>query len=144
MKMTSKMKTTSKMKMTSKMKTTLKMKTTFGGRRPSVEDDLRWRTTFGGRRLLVEDDPCMLPSPLCGIFSYGLSSKCVVWQTTNKSHNLIYLAFDAKNFYLTQGTFSFVLYNSNSDVALGYLTMANHECRDGRIIDHVPGHRSWK
>ena len=29
--------------------------------------------TFGGRRLLVEDDPCMLPSPLCGIFSYTLT-----------------------------------------------------------------------
>ena len=54
-------------------------KTTFSGRRLSVEDDLRWKvtmveddlrwkTTFGGRRLLVEDDPCMLPSPLCGIF----------------------------------------------------------------------------
>ena len=35
---------------------------------PLVEDDLQWKTTFGGRHLLVEDDPCMLPSPLCGIF----------------------------------------------------------------------------
>ena len=34
-----------------------------------MEDDLRWKTTFGGRRLLVEDNPCMLPSPLCGIFN---------------------------------------------------------------------------
>ena len=33
-----------------------------------VEDDLWRKTTFGGRQLLVEDDPCMLPSPLCGIF----------------------------------------------------------------------------
>ena len=33
-----------------------------------VEDDLQWKTTFGGRLLLLEDDPCMLPSPLCGIF----------------------------------------------------------------------------
>ena len=39
-----------------------------GGRRPLVEDNLKWKTTFVGRRLLVEDDPCMLPSPLCGIF----------------------------------------------------------------------------
>ena len=29
---------------------------------------LWWKTTFGGRQLLVEDDPCMLPSPHCGIF----------------------------------------------------------------------------
>ena len=33
-----------------------------------MEDNLWWKTTFVGRRLLVEDDPCMLPSPLCGIF----------------------------------------------------------------------------
>ena len=39
-----------------------------GGRRPSVEDNLRWKTTFGKSHLLVEDDPCMLPTPLCGIF----------------------------------------------------------------------------
>ena len=43
-------------------------KTTFSGRRPPGEDVFRWKTTFGGRRLLVEEDPCMLPSPLCGIF----------------------------------------------------------------------------
>ena len=29
---------------------------TFGERRPSVEDDLWWKTTFGGRRPLVEDE----------------------------------------------------------------------------------------
>ena len=46
----------------------LRWKTTFGRRRPMVEDNLRRKTTFGERRLLVEDDPCMLPSPLCGIF----------------------------------------------------------------------------
>ena len=67
------------------MEDDLQWKTTFSGRRPSVEDDLqlkttfsgiwhlveynlRWKTTFGGRRLLVKDNPCMLPSPLCGIF----------------------------------------------------------------------------
>ena len=52
----------------------LRWKTTFGGRRPSVEDDLRWKTTFGGRRpsgRRPSVDPCMLPSPLCGIFSKG-------------------------------------------------------------------------
>ena len=32
------------------------MKTTFGGRRPSLEDDLWWRMIFGGRRPLVEDN----------------------------------------------------------------------------------------
>ena len=41
----------------------------FGERRPLVEDDLRWKITFSDRQLLVEDDPCMLSSPLCGIFS---------------------------------------------------------------------------
>ena len=67
---------------------------TFGGRQPSVEDNLRWKTTFGGRQPLVEDshqgktpfggrrpsvegdlpwrttlvDPCMPPSMLCGFF----------------------------------------------------------------------------
>ena len=56
---------------------------TFDGRRPSVEDDLLWKTTFVGRQPIVEDylqwqttfsgrrpslDPCMLPTPLCGIF----------------------------------------------------------------------------
>ena len=66
----------------------LQRKTTFGGRRPLVEDDLwwktplvedglQWKTTFGGRRPMVENDlqwktnfvdPCMLPTPLCGIF----------------------------------------------------------------------------
>ena len=48
----------------------LRWKTTFGGRRPSVEDNFWWKTTFDGR-LLVEDDPCMLPSPLCGIFLHA-------------------------------------------------------------------------
>ena len=58
-------------------------KMNFSGRRPSVEDYLCWKTTFSGRYPLVEDnlwwktalggrqpsvDPCMLPSPLCGIF----------------------------------------------------------------------------
>ena len=51
-------------------------KTTFGGRRPLVEEDLRSKTTFGGRRLLVEDDPCMLPSPLCGIFYFAVPPSC--------------------------------------------------------------------
>ena len=41
----------------------------FGGRQTLVEDDLWWKTSFGGSWILVEDDPCMLPSPLCGIFS---------------------------------------------------------------------------
>ena len=36
-----------------------------------VEDDLRCKTTFSECRPLVEDDPCMLPSPLCGIFLLG-------------------------------------------------------------------------
>ena len=60
-------------------------KTTFGGRQPSVEDDLRWKTIFSGKRPSLEDglqlemtfaerqpsvDPCMLHSPLCGIFFY--------------------------------------------------------------------------
>ena len=31
-------------------------KTTFGGRQPSVEDNLRWKIIFGGRRPSVEDD----------------------------------------------------------------------------------------
>ena len=79
-------------------------KTTFGGRRPSLEDNLRWKMTFGGRRLLLEDnlrwkttycgrrhlveddllwsttfsgrrpslDPYVLPTPLCGIFEFGV------------------------------------------------------------------------
>ena len=33
-----------------------------------MEDDLRCKTTFVGRRRLLDYDPCMLPSPLCGIF----------------------------------------------------------------------------
>ena len=33
-----------------------------------VEDDLLWKTTFSGRQPSVY--PCMLPTPLCGIFSY--------------------------------------------------------------------------
>ena len=41
----------------------LRWKTTIGGRRPSVEDDFWWKTTFGG--------PCMLLTPLCGIFCKG-------------------------------------------------------------------------
>ena len=41
-------------------------KTTLDGRRQLVEDNLSWKMTLGGRRPSV--DPCMLPSPLCGIF----------------------------------------------------------------------------
>ena len=56
---------------------------TFCGRRPLVDEDFRWMMTFGGRQHLVEEDiwwkttfsgrrpsldPCMLPTPLCGIF----------------------------------------------------------------------------
>ena len=41
-------------------------KITFGGRQPSVEYDIRWKTIFSGRQPLV--DPCMLPTPLGGIF----------------------------------------------------------------------------
>ena len=41
--------------------------TTFGGTQPSVDYNLWWKTTFGGR--WPSDDPCMLLSPLCGIFS---------------------------------------------------------------------------
>ena len=37
------------------------------GRRPLVEGNLCGKTTFSGRRPLL--DPCMLPTPLCGIFS---------------------------------------------------------------------------
>ena len=29
---------------------------TFGGRQPSVEDDLQWKKTFGGRQPLMEDN----------------------------------------------------------------------------------------
>ena len=64
-------------------------KTTLDGRRPLMEDDLGWKTTFNGWRPLMEDDlrkkttidgrrpqmekenHCMLPSPLCGTFSWG-------------------------------------------------------------------------
>ena len=28
---------------------------TFGGRRPSMEDNLQWKTTFGGRQTSVEE-----------------------------------------------------------------------------------------
>ena len=42
------------------------VETTLVERQPWVEDDLRWKMNFGGRRPSV--DPCMLPSPLCGIF----------------------------------------------------------------------------
>ena len=48
------------------LKDDLRWKTTFSERRPVVEDDLQWKTTFSGRRPLL--DPCMLPTPLCGIF----------------------------------------------------------------------------
>ena len=41
-------------------------KTTFGGRQHLVEEDLWWKTTFSGRQPSL--DPCMLPTPLCGIF----------------------------------------------------------------------------
>ena len=41
-------------------------KTTFSGGWPLVENNLRWRTTFSGRQPSV--DPCMLLSPLGGIF----------------------------------------------------------------------------
>ena len=34
----------------------LQRKTTFSGRQPSVEDNLWWKTTFGGRRPSVEDN----------------------------------------------------------------------------------------
>ena len=34
-------------------------------RHPLVEDDLRWKMTFSGGRPSL--DPCMLPTPLCGI-----------------------------------------------------------------------------
>ena len=68
----------------------LRRKKTFGGRQPSVEDDLRWKTTFVGGRLMEEDNLqlkitfgrrgpsedlacCLLPNPLCGIFSQNLS-----------------------------------------------------------------------
>ena len=54
----------------------LRQKTTFGGRQPLVEDNLWWKTTFGGRQLLEEDDPCMLPSPLCGIFYFAVPPSC--------------------------------------------------------------------
>ena len=45
----------------------LRRKTTCGGRQHLVEDDLRWSTTFSGRWSSL--DPCMLPTPLCSIFS---------------------------------------------------------------------------
>ena len=37
-------------------KTTFSGKATFGGRQPSMEDDLLWKTTFGGRQPLMEDN----------------------------------------------------------------------------------------
>ena len=59
----------------------------YSGRLPAVEEKLQWKITLGGRRPLVEDnledyqrwkmnisgrrpslDPCMLPTPLRGIF----------------------------------------------------------------------------
>ena len=71
-------------------------KTIFGGRRvsvedhlrwktPLVEDDLWWKTTFTGRQLLVEDDPCMLPSPLCGIFCITNRYLCKVLEIVSVS-----------------------------------------------------------
>ena len=48
------------------MEDDLPWKTTFRGRGPSVEDNIRWKMTFSVRQPLV--DPCILPSPLCGIF----------------------------------------------------------------------------
>ena len=67
-------------------------KTTFGGRQPLVEDDLWWKTAFGGKRLLVEDDPCMLPSPLCGIFICVLCLViCVVFLVDSSNYNWHYL-----------------------------------------------------
>ena len=42
------------------MEDDLSWKTTYGGSQPLEKDDQRWKTTFGG--------PCMLPTPLCGIF----------------------------------------------------------------------------
>ena len=42
-------------------------KTTIVERRPSVVDDLRWKMTLSGRQPSL--DPCMLPTPLSGIFS---------------------------------------------------------------------------
>ena len=47
-----------------------------------VEDDLQWKTTYSGRRLLVEDIPCMLPSPLCGIFVLAVT---LFFAAVNKS-----------------------------------------------------------
>ena len=38
------------------LKTTFSRKTTFGGRLPSVEDNLWWKTTFGGRQPFMEDN----------------------------------------------------------------------------------------
>ena len=81
-------------------------KTNFGGRHPSQEDNLQRKTTFGGRWLLVEDDlwwkmtfigrrpsvdPCMLPTPLCGMFSSKYAT--IV--------NLIYMPIDKKGFCIT-------------------------------------------
>ena len=78
-------------------------KKTYGGRRPLVEDDLLWKTTFSGRRLLVEDDPCMLPSPLWGIFKtrskyyHHIGATCWptvgggVWRGSAKSPSLTLL-----------------------------------------------------
>ena len=60
-------------------------KTTFGGRQLLVEDDLWWKTTFGGRQLLVEDNPCMLPSPLCGIFCITNRYLCKVLEIVSVS-----------------------------------------------------------
>ena len=51
-------------------------KRTFGERRPSLEDDLQWKTTFSGRWPLL--DPCLLPTPLCGIFQISLKFR-IVW-----------------------------------------------------------------
>ena len=83
---------------------------TFSGRLPAVEEKLQWKITLGGRRPLVEDnledyqmkmnisgrrpslDPCMLPTPLRGIFRQraclhmwlcGWVRVCVCLWTTN-------------------------------------------------------------
>ena len=69
-------------------------KTTFSGRQSSVEDNLQWKMTFSGRQSLLEDDrrwkkalggrqplvdPCMLPSPLCGLCKLRLGTFLKHW-----------------------------------------------------------------
>ena len=43
------------------------------GTQSLLDDDLRWKTTCSERRASV--DPCMLPTPLCGIFPLCLGKK---------------------------------------------------------------------